>query len=145
MFQIPASGEEPLTFAAKNLPAGLTLNAKTGLITGALKSAGRTPVEIKKLIGRVDLLVPHLGAVGMGGVRGRLTLDASEAVRMVELFQPGRVVPVHHHTFSHYVEPVRVFEEQMRAAGLESRLCVLEEGETIDLGDPCQPVESLGE
>ncbi len=42
MFLIPASGDEPLTFAAKNLPAGLTLDAKTGLITGALKSAGRT-------------------------------------------------------------------------------------------------------
>ena len=35
-----------MTFAAKNLPAGLTLDAKTGLITGALKQAGRTPVEI---------------------------------------------------------------------------------------------------
>ena len=46
LFTIPASGEEPLTFAAKNLPAGLTLDAKTGIITGALKQAGRTPVEI---------------------------------------------------------------------------------------------------
>lgn len=46
MFLIPASGDEPLTFAARNLPAGLTLDAKTGLITGALKQAGRTAVEI---------------------------------------------------------------------------------------------------
>ena len=46
MFQIPASGDEPLMFAAKSLPAGLTLNAKTGLITGSLKQAGKTPVEI---------------------------------------------------------------------------------------------------
>ena len=30
MFMIPASGDEPLTFAAKNLPAGLTLDSKTG-------------------------------------------------------------------------------------------------------------------
>ena len=28
MFLIPASGDEPLTFAAKNLPAGLTLDAE---------------------------------------------------------------------------------------------------------------------
>jgi alpha-galactosidase len=46
MFTIPASGDEPLTFAAKNLPASLTLDAKSGIITGALKQAGRTPVEI---------------------------------------------------------------------------------------------------
>ena len=46
MFMIPASGDEPLTFAARNLPKGLALDAKTGLITGSLASAGRTPVEI---------------------------------------------------------------------------------------------------
>jgi alpha-galactosidase len=46
MFMLPASGDEPLTFAAKNLPAGLTLDAKTGLITGALKAAGRTVVTV---------------------------------------------------------------------------------------------------
>jgi alpha-galactosidase len=46
MFMIPASGDEPLTFAAKNLPAGLTLDPKTGLITGALKSAGKTVVTV---------------------------------------------------------------------------------------------------
>ena len=46
MFLIPASGDEPLTFAARNLPGGLTLDPKTGLITGSLEKAGRTPVEI---------------------------------------------------------------------------------------------------
>ncbi len=46
LFTIPASGDEPLTFAAKNLPAGLTLDAKTGVITGSLKQAGRTAVAI---------------------------------------------------------------------------------------------------
>jgi alpha-galactosidase len=46
MFQVPASGDEPLTFAATNLPAGLTLDARTGLITGSLRQAGRTPVEV---------------------------------------------------------------------------------------------------
>jgi alpha-galactosidase len=46
MFLIPASGDEPLTFAAKNLPAGLTLDAKRGLITGSLKAAGSSAVNI---------------------------------------------------------------------------------------------------
>ena len=46
MFRIPASGEGPLQFAARNLPAGLTLDAATGVITGALRGDGRTVVAI---------------------------------------------------------------------------------------------------
>jgi alpha-galactosidase len=46
MFLIPASGEGPLTFAAKNLPAGVQLNPSTGLITGSLAQAGRTVVDL---------------------------------------------------------------------------------------------------
>jgi alpha-galactosidase len=46
LFMIPASGEGPLTFAVKNLPAGLTLDAKTGVITGALKQGSRTVVDV---------------------------------------------------------------------------------------------------
>lgn len=46
LFRIPATGEAPLTFAASSLPAGLTLDRTTGIITGALTSAGRTPATI---------------------------------------------------------------------------------------------------
>ena len=46
MFLIPASGDEPLTFDVKNLPPGLAVDSKTGLITGSLKAAGRTVVEV---------------------------------------------------------------------------------------------------
>jgi alpha-galactosidase len=46
LFLIPATGEAPLTFSAKNLPAGLTLDAKTGIISGTLKSAGETVVQV---------------------------------------------------------------------------------------------------
>jgi alpha-galactosidase len=46
LFLIPATGEAPLTFSAKNLPAGLTLDAKTGIISGTLKSAGETTAQL---------------------------------------------------------------------------------------------------
>lgn len=45
-FMIPASGDGPLTFTAKNLPAGLALNPGTGVITGMLKGEGRTVVDV---------------------------------------------------------------------------------------------------
>lgn len=46
LFRIPASGEGPLSFAATNLPAGLTLDSKSGIITGALRNAGHTTVHL---------------------------------------------------------------------------------------------------
>lgn len=46
LFLIPATGDAPLTYAAKNLPAGLTLDAKTGILSGALESEGATDVEL---------------------------------------------------------------------------------------------------
>jgi alpha-galactosidase len=46
LFRIPASGDGPLTFTARNLPAGLTLDAATGIIHGTLEEAGRTIVDV---------------------------------------------------------------------------------------------------
>lgn len=40
LFLIPATGEGPLEFSAKKLPEGLTLDPKTGIISGSLKKAG---------------------------------------------------------------------------------------------------------
>jgi alpha-galactosidase len=46
MFKIPTTGEEPMTYAVRNLPAGLKLDAKTGIITGAIANAGKTVVDV---------------------------------------------------------------------------------------------------
>ncbi len=45
-FFIPATGEPPLTYSAKNLPAGLSLDANTGIISGTLKKEGKFIVEV---------------------------------------------------------------------------------------------------
>jgi alpha-galactosidase len=46
LFMIPATGKGPLKFSAKNLPAGLTLDPNTGIITGSLEEAGKWNVAI---------------------------------------------------------------------------------------------------
>jgi alpha-galactosidase len=46
LFRIPATGDEPLTFRATGLPAGLTLDARTGIISGAIDAAGRSAVSV---------------------------------------------------------------------------------------------------
>jgi alpha-galactosidase len=58
LFRIPASGDS-LTFSARNLPAGLTLDPKTGIITGSLRSAGRTevPVTVRNAAGQTSSAV----------------------------------------------------------------------------------------
>ncbi len=47
LFTIPATGERPMKFSAKNLPSGLKLDAKTGRITGALKTKGEFTVTLR--------------------------------------------------------------------------------------------------
>jgi alpha-galactosidase len=52
LFTIPATGQRPMEFAAQNLPSGLKLDARTGQITGALKSPGEFLVTLRAKNGR---------------------------------------------------------------------------------------------
>ncbi|MDD5140007.1 MAG: putative Ig domain-containing protein [Verrucomicrobiales bacterium] len=47
LFTIPATGERPIKFSAKNLPRGLKLDSKTGRITGSLKTRGEFTVTLR--------------------------------------------------------------------------------------------------
>jgi alpha-galactosidase len=46
LFRITATGQTPLTFAAKNLPDGVSLDPATGILTGSLTKAARTDVTV---------------------------------------------------------------------------------------------------
>ena len=47
LFQIPATGDEPLLYETTGLPSGLILDAKTGIIRGHILYAGTTTVPIR--------------------------------------------------------------------------------------------------
>ena len=47
LYTIPATGERPVTFGADGLPAGLSVDAASGRITGALAAAGEYPVVFR--------------------------------------------------------------------------------------------------
>ncbi len=47
IFLIPATGEAPLSFAAQDLPKGLKLDETTGIIFGAVHTAGKYMVRIE--------------------------------------------------------------------------------------------------
>jgi len=74
VYSLAVSGERPMTFSAKHLPAGLSLDPQTGIITGVLKktgkysfkafaknSAGRVAAQIKIVCGDALALTPPLG------------------------------------------------------------------------------------
>jgi len=46
LYTIPATGERPMTFSAKDLPSGLKLDKNTGRITGELKKKGEFTVTL---------------------------------------------------------------------------------------------------
>lgn len=46
LFRIPATGQPPLQFSAKELPAGLALDPATGIISGKIERAGESVVQL---------------------------------------------------------------------------------------------------
>jgi hypothetical protein len=56
VFRIPATGKSPLTYAVKNLPAGLTVDAGSGIIRGALATEGEYKMLLvaKNVLGRSE-------------------------------------------------------------------------------------------
>ncbi|NLX23667.1 MAG: alpha-galactosidase [Phycisphaerae bacterium] len=63
LFRIPATGSSPLKYTVKNLPAGLTIDSATGIITGSLKGDGETAVEVtvENSLGRTSSTLTIVG------------------------------------------------------------------------------------
>ena len=47
LYRIPATGQRPLTYQAAGLPAGLSLDSRTGIITGSLPEKGSIKLSLK--------------------------------------------------------------------------------------------------
>ncbi|WP_202079855.1 MBL fold metallo-hydrolase [Caldalkalibacillus salinus] len=91
--------------------------------------------NISHKLGKPDVLVPHMGAEGEAGPLGRLTLNASDTVKMMQWFNPHFLIPIHHHTFSHYVESVEVLFDLLSDLKQRERVVILEEGKSMILSE----------
>ena len=91
IFRLPVSGTRPMTFAAEGLPDGVTLDAATGVLSGATRQAGTNAVrftvsnafgtcrqDFRLVVGPEFQLTPPMGFNTFGGLGcgDRLT-DAS--------------------------------------------------------------------
>jgi alpha-galactosidase len=63
LYRIAASGKKPMMFSANNLPAGLTLDNKSGIISGALTSKGekRVLITVKNELGAASREMKIIG------------------------------------------------------------------------------------
>lgn len=91
--------------------------------------------DIKARAGTVDLMVVELGAVGAGETDGPRTLDGKDAMQFVFLMLPKRIIPIGHHTFSHYTEGIGDFQSRIDLTMYDRRLVVLSEGEAYERGE----------
>jgi alpha-galactosidase len=56
LYTVPATGKRPITFSAKNLPEGLTINLQTGIITGKIDKEGiyKTTLTAQNKLGKTE-------------------------------------------------------------------------------------------
>lgn len=98
LFKVSASGKQPITFFAKGLPNGLSLNAKSGIITGVTKDTGTYLVklqaknasgnykrDLKIVVGKTICLTPPMGWNNYNAFRMRIsdTLIRRQADAMI--------------------------------------------------------------
>jgi alpha-galactosidase len=92
LFSIAATGNRPMTFSADGLPSGLSLDSKTGQITGMLEKAGEYKVTLhaKNALGQADRefrivcgsqigLTPAMGWNSWNCFAGAVTADKIKA------------------------------------------------------------------
>ena len=80
-------------------------------------------------LGDLDILVPHLGNVGVNGALGQLSMNAKDVLAYALFSKAKNVLPIHHSTYDLYLEPISAFEKI--SENKSYNLDILKEGESI--------------
>jgi alpha-galactosidase len=108
LFTIPATGRRPMTFAVDDLPAGLSVDRRTGQITGRLNARGAYAVtfrasnalgsarrKFKIVCGDTLALTPHMGwnswYFWVGGVTDKVMRDSADAMVLNGMINHGYI------------------------------------------------------
>lgn len=79
--------------------------------------------------GTPDLMVPHVGGVGVSGPLGQISMQASDVVDLAAAIQPKHVLPIHHSTYAFYREPIDELVRQSK--GKPYRLDLIAAGSKV--------------
>ena len=90
-------------------------------------------LKLFKKYGKINLFIPNMGAVGADGKIGRRGLNAKECIKIIKQLNPFLTVPVHHSTFSHYVEPISVLQKLSAKEKIKPQIKIIKESSTIKL------------
>ncbi len=101
---------------------------KTLYWTGDSFLTYETKESIAKL-SSIDILVPHLGNVGVHGALGQLSMNAKDVLEYSLYTKAKNILPIHHSTYDLYLEPISKFEKISEKQ--DYILNVIKEGETI--------------
>ncbi len=84
--------------------------------------------------GSPNVMVAHLGNVGVTGPLGQISMAVADALEFADRLKPGVLFPIHHSTYPLYLEPVDGIVEA--ASGRGYRVELVDVGESVGYGHP---------
>lgn len=84
--------------------------------------------EIPRRFPDIDLALLHLGGTRILGLL-KVTMDASDGVRMLQLIAPDHAIPIHYNDYDVFKSPLGDFKREVQAAGLQGKVIYLKHGE----------------
>lgn len=88
-----------------------------------------TVLEAIKPLGSPDILIPHMGGVGSTGSLGQISMGAEHLKKFVAHTQPKKILPIHHSTYTLYLEPASVLSKSLE--GMTHGLDLVSEGTQV--------------
>ena len=86
-------------------------------------------IQAVKILGNPDILIPHMGRVGTTGPLGQISMGADDVIKLAAQLSPKKVLPIHHSTYSLYLEPIDKLVNQSKGETFE--LDVISEGSSL--------------
>ncbi|WP_212002620.1 MBL fold metallo-hydrolase [Chitinophaga sp. HK235] len=83
--------------------------------------------------GKINLFIPDMGAVGSDGHIGRRGLNSQDCLKIIETLHPDLIAPVHHSTFSMYIEPIARLQQTLDTTSYKKKLRIVPAGGVVVL------------
>ena len=86
-------------------------------------------INAVRALGPLDILIPNMGRVGTTGPLGQISMGASDVIKLAQALNVSKVLPIHHSTYSLYLEPINSLAEL--AQGKPFGLDIISEGSSV--------------